>query len=214
MLVLQSMDMSPEEETDVVLEKPKRAPRKRVAKVISDDAPKKAPVKRVAKRVAVKKKVAKEEVSEPERVSKETSSKRKAPTPIADSVAGKKKSRKQLIVIATMIVIGVGASAIVGFTDKGQIDVEGTIAWRNEQAKSAGRETEVIPVQNTPQLPDGGLIGMGIGGPIDGSASSTPPAPTTASSTASTTEPVGQAPLTNAEAEAAAQAEAPETPAQ
>lgn len=208
--------MSPEEETDVVLEKPKRTPRKRVAKVISDDAPKKAPVKRVAKRVAPKKKVArvKEEIepeTPPKRSSRvESTPKRKAPTPIADTVASKKKSRKQLIIIATMIVIGVGASAAVGFTDKGQIDVESTIAWRNEQARSAGRETEVIPVQNSPQLPDGGLIGMGIGGPIDGSASSTPPAPETASSTASSTEPVGQAPLTNAEAEAAAQGQSPE----
>lgn len=208
------MHMSPEEETDVVLEKPKRTPRKRVAKVVSDDAPKKAPVKRAPRKTAPRKKVQKEDDEDLISDSVVTP-KRKAPTPIADGVAGKKKSRKQLIVIMTMLVIGVGASAAVGFTDKGQIDVEGVITWRNEQARSAGNDGAIVPVQNTPQLPDGGLIGMGIGGPIEGTASSTPSAAASSTpATASSTQPVGQVPLTNAEAEAAAAQAVQETPAQ
>lgn len=189
--------MSPDGETEVVPSKPKRAPRKRAPKVVSDDVGTPAPVKRApAKRTT--KKVA-EETSV-----KEDRSIRRAPTPIASDKVSKKKSRRQLIVIVGMIVIGVGASAAVGMTDKGTIDVQGVIAWRNEQARSTGNEGAIVSEQNSPQLPDGGLIGMGIGGPI-GEASSTPgAAASTTPTTASSTEPAGQVPLTNAEAEAAA----------
>jgi hypothetical protein len=205
MPVVQSLNMSPDEETEVVLEKPKRTPRKRAPKVISDEAPKKAPVKRAPRKTAPKKEEAAPEPDTP---------KRKAPTPIASEKVTKRKGRRQAIIIGVMILVGICASAVVGFTDKGQIDVEGTIAWRNEEARSAGRESAVIPVQNTPQLPDGGLIGMGIGGPVGGNASTTEPTASSTPPTASSTEPVGQSPLTNAEAEAAAQSESTETPSQ
>ncbi|MEN9920490.1 MAG: hypothetical protein RL538_383 [Candidatus Parcubacteria bacterium] len=205
MRVLQSWYMSPEEETEVVPSKPKRAPRKRAPKVVSDEAEKKAPVKRAPRKRAPKKVV--------EEVIEEPVVKRKAPTPIASEKKKAKTGRRQLIVITLMILVGVGASAAIGLTDKGTINVEETIAWRNEQERAAGRESSIIPVQNTPQVPDGGLIGMGIGGPIEGTGSSTPATASSTPATASSTEPVGQAPLTNAEAEAAAQATA-ETPAQ
>ena len=199
--------MSPEGETEEIVPlKPKRAPRKRAPKVVSDDAdtPTPAPVQRAPRKRAVKKAVDTAPVT------------RKAPTPIAEEKTDKKKSRRQMIVIAAMIIVGVGASAAVGFTDKGQIDVQGTIAWRNEEARSTGNEGAIVPEQNSPQLPDGGLIGMGIGGPIGGEASSTPLAASSTPPTATSTEPVGQAPLTAAEAEAAAAAQQPgeEAPAQ
>ena len=210
--MVQSCHMSPDGETEEVPSKPKRTPRKRVPKTVSDEAGTPAPVKRAPAKRASKKVVEEQEVPE-----KEVKSVRKAPTPIADSKVSKRKNRKQFIVIATMIVIGVGASAAVGMTDKGTIDVNGIIAWRNEEARSAGNNGAIVAEQSTTQLPDGGLIGMGIGGPIGGEASSTPPVASSTPPTASSTEPVGQAPLTNAEAEAVAAQQASEeteTPAQ
>ncbi|MBP9842690.1 MAG: hypothetical protein KBC62_01675 [Candidatus Pacebacteria bacterium] len=199
--------MSPDGETEVVPSKPKRAPRKRVLKEVSNDAGNPAPVKRApAKRTS--KRGVEESIA-----TKEVRAQRKAPTPIADDKVVKKKSRKQFIVIAAMIIIGVGASAAVGMTDKGRIDVDGIIAWRNEEARSSGNTGAIVSEQNTPQLPDGGLIGLGVGGPI-GEASTTPSVASTTPPTASSTEPVGQIPLTKAEAEAAAQATPTEVPTQ
>lgn len=196
--------MSPEGETEEIVPlKPKRVPRKRAPKVVSDDVDTSTPVQRAPRKRAVKKAIGTAPVT------------RKAPTLIADEKTDKKKSRRQMIVIAAMIIVGVGASAAVGFTDKGQIDVQGTIAWRNEEARSTGNEGAIVPEQNSPQLPDGGLIGLGIGGPIGGEASSTPPAASSTPPTATSTEPVGQAPLTAAEAAAAAAEQTTEeTPAQ
>jgi hypothetical protein len=203
--------MSPDGEIEeVVPQKPKRAPRKRVPKAVSDEAGTPAPVKRAPRKRAPKKVV--ETVEEKPKPAKTV---RKAPTPIADDNETKKKKRKQIIVVTTMIVIGIAASAAVGFTDKGTIDVQGTIAWRNEQSRSTGNEGAIVPEQNSPQLPDGGLVGLGIGGPIEeekptpeeAAASSTP-------ATASSTESVGQVPLTAAEAEAAASQQQPPTEAE
>jgi hypothetical protein len=144
--------MSPDGETDVVPSKPKRAPRKRVPKVVSDDAGTPAAVRRAPRKRVTKE----EEVTASVRETRTAT--RRAPTPIADEYERAKKARKQAAIVATMLIVGVGASAIVGYTDKGQIDVSGTIAWRNEQARSVGNEGAIIPVQNTSQLPDGGLI--------------------------------------------------------
>jgi hypothetical protein len=96
------------------------------------------------------------------------------------------------MVVVALLAIGVASSAAVGFTDKGQINVEAVITQRNEEARAAGNESFVIPVQNTPQVPDGGQIGLGDA-PAAPAASSTPPtAATSTPATASSTEPVPQ----------------------
>ncbi len=140
-------------------------------------------------------------------------SKRKAPTTLSQKEKTKSTARKHAVVIALLLIVGVGGSAAIGFTDPGQIDVVKAITERNEQAKNGDTPNPImVPVQSTTQEPDGGLVGLGIGGPEAQPA-------TTSSSTetiASSSEPVGQAPLTNAEAEAAAAAleESTEAPAE
>jgi hypothetical protein len=202
--------MSQDDETLVVVEKPKRAPRKRVAKVVSEEAetPAPAPRKRAPRKSsedAVKrtprKRVAKEE---------DTPTPRKAPTPLASEKSNSKKSKKQRYVVGILMFLGIASSAAVGFTDKGSINVEATITARNEQSRAAGREGEIVPVQNTDVQPDGGLIGL-MG------SDSTPPAAPVASSTeavASSSAPVGNIPMTMEEAAQATQENAPAEPAQ
>lgn len=181
--------MSPTTETEEVV-KPRRAPRKRVPKSASEDGVEAPHVRRAARTVSPRKRTPKKEpeaemspiqATEPEPV------KRKAPTPIASTEAEKRRSNKQLIIALTIIVVGISASAAVGFTDKGQIDVEGTITFRNEQFRASGNESMVIPVQNSPQLPNGGLVGL-----PPGSEESNPPVPVEqseiATSTATSTE--------------------------
>ena len=164
-----------------VLEKPKRAPRKRAAKPVDDTTETKP--KRVRKTT---KKVAEEEVV------------RKAPTPIAESRREKHFARKHAIVIGVLMVLGIGSSAAVGFTDKGQIDIVMIIDERNKKAAERGEQ----PIAAEEELlPDGGLI------PADPSSvpQQATTTPATASSTASTT-PQGNVPRTAEEAAADAQA--------
>jgi hypothetical protein len=178
--MLQSCYMSPQGETEVVLEKPKRTPRKRAPKADLSDNATTAPIKRVPQKRVVKRVV---EESRPER-----SSSRKAPTPIAAEKAKTRRGRKNVTVVAILLLLGIGSSAAVGFTDKGQIDVAQTIAQRNEAARAAGQPEITIPVQTTVE-PNGGLTGVGddpnaqppVSAPDSSSASST-------EATASTTE--------------------------
>ena len=86
--------------------------------------------------------------------------------------------------------VGVGASAAVGYTDKGQINVAQIIADRNQQVQAgdiaggAGQPDSVlIPVQNTNKAANGGLVGLGTGG-----TKKPTPAVDTVSSTATTTD--------------------------
>lgn len=180
-----------------VIEKPKRAASKRATSVSTAASDKPKPTRR--------KTTTTEAVAEV--------SKRKAPTTLGSKERNKSPARKHAAIIAALLIIGVGGSAAIGFTDPGQIDVVKAITERNEQAKNGDTPNPImVPVQSTTQEPDGGLVGLGIGGP------EVPPA-ATASSTetaASSSEPVGQAPLTNAEAEAAAAAleESTEAPAE
>lgn len=178
-------------------EKPKRATRKRAtssrarrtapAAAVSEKttARKRAPRKRAAQAAppAEEKKVPKKVVTEG----------RKAPTSISATKAQRKAKRNQIIIVGVVMLIGVGASAAVGFTDDGRIDVNEAIEARNDRIRSGQAEDSqsvVVPVQNTNanQLPDGGLVGLGVG--------ATPPPPpepvatSSASSTASSTDEV------------------------
>jgi hypothetical protein len=169
-----------------VLSKPKRAPAKRARSTSVEEAPKpkRAPRKKVVTTT-----------------SSPTIS-RKAPTPLAEKKIKKQTTKKHIGIVATLLILGIGGSALVGFSDKGQIDVGKTIADRNAQAIGDNPNAIMIPVQSTTQEPDGGLIGLGIGDAQQNQATTTNPQ--TATSSASSSEPVGQAPLTDAEAQAAA----------
>lgn len=115
-------------------------------------------------------------------VTKEMSSTRKAPTKFAETKAVQKSKRNQYIVIALLIMTGIGSSAAIGFSDSeaGQINVAQTIKERNERMANlvdVNGPTVVVPTPS--QEPDGGLIGLR---PADPS-----PAPVAATSTATTT---------------------------
>lgn len=204
--------MSLEEETmEEEVEKRKRAPRKRVNPDSFDTAADETPAvrKRVPRKTTSKAAMPVEItplVTPAKRVARNTIEKtaepiRKAPTPIAAERAATKTSRRQAIVVGVLMIIGVGASAAIGLTDKGSINVENTIAERNARISSGEIQGEILEVQNTPQLPDGGLMGLGIGGPETNASSSQPAAASSSEATASSTPPAG-IPLTAAEAAA------------
>ncbi len=160
-----------------VLETKKRAPRKRVAKPL-DDGEEVKPKR--AKKTA--KKVVEEEVV------------RKAPTPIAQTKRERRFVRKHIIVVGVLMILGLGSSAAIGLTDKGQIDIVTIIDERNKKAAERG---EKLIAAEEELLPDGGLI------PADPSTA-TPQAtstPNSATSTASST-PQGNVPRTAQEAAA------------
>ena len=164
-----------------VEEKPKkRAPRKRVA----TKAVRKRVVKKTVRKRAPRKRVARK--AEPT-ATVSTSSTRKAPTPIAANRASSKAKQKQMILAFVVAFVSVGLSAAVGFTDKGQIDVNKAIEDRNERIRSGqgGDDLKnlIVPVQNTDanKLPDGGLVGLG-------KPEKPKSEPKTASSTASSTD--------------------------
>lgn len=183
---------------------PKRTPRKRVSgtttrtprKVVS----KTVPIKRAPRRV-VPKNAELEDVGDNERDEEEIlNSNRKAPTLIATGQMVQKKRKKQTIIIGVVLLIGVGLSAIVGYTDKGQIDVQETIEARNERIRTnttderdVNTSTVEVPVQNTNTAgkADGGLVGRGTGGKkvesIENVATSTA---TSSNQTATSTEVV------------------------
>lgn len=175
-----------------VLETKKRAPAKRARSTSVSEAekPKRAPRKKVV-------------TEAPSEIPS-----RKAPTPLAKTRTKKQTTRKQIGIIVILLLLGIGGSAAVGLSDKGQIDVGKTIADRNTQAIGDNPNAIMVPVQSTTQEPDGGLIGLGIGDAEQNQATSTNTQ--TASSSASSSEPVGQAPLTDAEAQAAAALAEPE----
>jgi len=128
---------------------PKRSPRKR-ASADASKAPRRVEQKRASSPV-----------------------RRKAPTAIASGQATKKMKRRQFVIIGASLVFGIGASALIGITDKGQIDVKKTIEARNERIRTnTTDERDVntslveVPVQNTNTAgkADGGLVGRGTGG--------------------------------------------------
>lgn len=105
-----------------------------------------------------------------ERVQTETEEKRKAPTKIAETKVVALHKRKQVIVTGSVLLFGIFASAMIGFTDDGQIDVQKTIEERNERIRNNQANNDdlisgmvEVPVQNTSVKADGGLIGRGVG---------------------------------------------------
>lgn len=169
----------------------KRASRKRASSTIME-GDMRAPRRRVARKTATP---AQEENTQGYREStpEPREIKRKAPTEIKERNTSKDKRRNQLVATLGIFIVGLGMSAIVGFSDHGEIDVNKVVEERNERIRAGGGNaetgTEIIPVQNqnTKQEADGGLR------PADPSTIELPPAPiatTTASSTATSTDAV------------------------
>jgi hypothetical protein len=176
-----------ESETGEETIKSKRAPRKRVTKTVAAQkapTPRKTPVRRTPR-------IAKEESIPLTAIKSKT---RKAPTVFAAEKNQQRQRQTQFIIIGVILFTGVGASAAVGYTDKGQINVSQIIEERNQKARTSetvDSDTQTsrieVPVQNTNRTANGGLVGRGTGGAKP--APSTPPVDTatsTASSTADT----------------------------
>jgi hypothetical protein len=163
--------------------KVKRAPRKQVAKAAATKtAPK--PRKTMAKNTPARRapRVVKEEVTQTDSAATESVT-RKAPTVFATEKNKQKQRQKQFIIIGVILTLGVGASAAVGYTDKGQINVTQLIQERNQTQRTgdpdeSGIQTSPVevPVQNTNKTVNGGLVGLGTGGtkpkpPVDSATS-------------------------------------------
>jgi hypothetical protein len=158
-----------------------KTPRKRVAskksavaKTAADKtAPKKTAVKKAPRKAAAKKKTPAKKSVNSEAVVEEASAevtevaaaikKRKAPTVFLSEAAKKRAVKTQVIVVGVLLIMGVGASAAVGFTDSnaGQINVVETIKAQNARMANmvdVDGPTVVAPVPNRATTPDAGLI--------------------------------------------------------
>ena len=159
----------------------KTTPRKAVTKKTT--APRKAPTRKTTQ-----KKVG--EVEPVATFDKEmTATRRKAPTSFSALSNDKRKQRNQIIIVVSILVIGISASAVLGFTDTtaGQIDVAQTIRERNERmANMVDVDGPVIVAPTPSTLPDGGLRGVQPAAPSQRPVTS-PTATSTASSSIQST---------------------------
>jgi len=159
----------------------KKAPRKRAAPKKTTTAKKTTTRKAPAKKAPAKVLASEDEVLEVE-TAPDMSSTRKAPTKFAQARATQRTKRNQYIVIGLLIIVGIGSSAAVGFSDSeaGQINVAQTIKERNERMANlvdVNGPTVVVPIPS--QAPDGGLTGLRPADPT--------PAPVAASATSTAT---------------------------
>lgn len=125
---------------------------------------------------------------------------RKAPTPLKQQMSSQKQFQKQTLVSVALFLLILFGSVGIGIADEGQINVAEVIQERNvrvasgeEEAGSGGQVVQVPKANTSPDLPDGGLKGLGKSTPPPAAppevvASST--ASSTVDGTASTTLPV------------------------
>jgi hypothetical protein len=87
---------------------------------------------------------------------------RKAPARVSVSPAFQKRSKTPLIV-TTVLVVVIGASVGIGYSDKGTIDVSSVITERKQNATPEEHELfKTIPVQQSQNnVINGGLVGAG-----------------------------------------------------
>ncbi|MCA9360355.1 hypothetical protein KC730_00515, partial [Candidatus Kaiserbacteria bacterium] len=130
---------------------------------------------------------------------------RKAPTPFALKKKILTKQRKRTIVVAFIMFLGIGASAAVGMTDGGRVDVTKTIEARNERIRNNTPEetdtlgsTVEVPVQDTTanKVPGSNLRGAGKIAPKP------VPVPEVVSSTASSSDVTASSTETGVDEEA------------
>ena len=195
------------------------SPRRRTSRRRVSATTTRVPRRTTTRRSLAARRQAEEEVAEQAALQEEIQAqKRKAPTPIADEAERALVRKKQFITVAIVMLIGVAASAGVGYMEEGRIDVIETIEARNERIRNnQADERDVItslievPVQNTTERKaDGGLIGRGTGGRAP-EPNPSDLASTTASSTdemASSTEAIASS--TEAVAEEAQPSAAPQ----
>lgn len=186
----------------------KRVYRKRATTGDSEVQPKTRVPRKTATSVASRKRAPRRTIDKSENVASDepfeaSTSARKAPTAFASEQKANQKRKRQLITIGVMLFVGLAASAAVGLTDKGRIDVQKTIEERNERIRNNTATVQdtatsniEVPVQNTTVegggKADGGLIGRGTGGSVPAVRAELNNASTTNASstsvTASTTE--------------------------
>lgn len=86
---------------------------------------------------------------------------RKAPSRVA-TPAQTRKSPKVFFVGFALFLVLLGVSAAIGFTDKGQLDVEASISLRKQNASPEEQQAlNAVPVQQSQAVPNGGLVGEG-----------------------------------------------------
>jgi hypothetical protein len=138
-------------------------PRTSVKTKSEEEVVKRAPrrtVSRAPRKTATKKAVS-TETTAPAR--------RKAPTRIFEEEVKTKKPKreKSLYVSGVLFSLGLLAAAFMGYSDEGQINPSVVIAERNARlsagvgdaaGETAGQASQIIPVQNTPTVPNGGLV--------------------------------------------------------
>lgn len=170
---LQHMDSSSKDKKDAPKARRVRAVRGNVR--ASAEVPFERSSKVRTKKVSDDKKSEVIESISKEKTIKPTIAERKAPTPISAEGIARKKANRRKMVVAGLILLGIGSSAAVGFTDGGQIDVLKTIEERNQRIRTnTTNESDTfssnveVPVQttNTNSKPDGGLKGRGTGGTV------------------------------------------------
>ena len=93
---------------------------------------------------------------------------RKAPARIQTSTPKSRRSPKLIIAGAAFFLVLLGISAAIGFSDKGQLNVEGLISARKQNATPAEKVAlEAVPTdQAKNNIPNGGLVGMGQPAPV------------------------------------------------
>lgn len=120
-------------------------------------------------------------------INEKVSPTRKAPTKFFSNRGKIKQKRKQQVIVAVLIFLGVGASALVGFSDTGRIDINSAIQARNERVQNNegdDRETEggilSLPVHDSnPKHTAETLRGRGSGGQQPPIAEKIPESPAT-----------------------------------
>ena len=170
---------------------PKRAPRRQVVR--------KTPSARVRSSAVVTKEIDKRDSG--------FSPTRKAPTSIKAEKTSFRISGKKVIISSVFVAV-LTATIWIGTSDDGQINVSSKIEQRNTQIangeitaenSSGVNGSQVVPVQNAPTIPNGGLKGRGVGTPpVNSQQASVPASDVSASTTeATSTEAVNEESLVN-----------------
>ena len=126
----------------------------------------KTTAKKAVRRVATKKVPARTVERKPVAVSSvsSVSSVRKAPARVSLSVAPKSTRRSGKVFLLGFLLFGVllGVSALIGASDKGELDVAGKIAERKEQATPEEQASlEAVTSGSANSVPTASLVGMG-----------------------------------------------------
>ncbi len=132
---------------------------------------------------------------------------RKAPVKTVVVASKTRRSPKVLIVGFTLFLLVMGASALIGFSDTGQLSVENTIRDRKQNATGDEQAAlQSVPIEQAGAgAPNGGLVGMGQAAPevaVPVATSTDDTSSSSASVSASSTSSAETVPSTEVSAEA------------